>query len=80
MRLPRRATAKRTGTRMAMVGDSTGMRLELIENKDAATGVPRSLHVAFGRSDVDGAVTSLLDRGWKCERGQSILKRPGRAV
>jgi hypothetical protein len=47
MRLLRRATAKRTGTRMAMVGDPTGMGL--IENKDAAIGVPRSLDVAFGR-------------------------------
>jgi CTP:molybdopterin cytidylyltransferase MocA len=69
MRLPRRATAKRTGTRMTMVGDPTGMRLELIENKDAATGVARSLNVAFGQSDVDGAVTSLLDRAGNASAG-----------
>jgi predicted enzyme related to lactoylglutathione lyase len=74
MRLLRRATAKRTGTRMAMVGDPTGMKLELIENKDAATGAPRFLHVAFRSSDVDAAVTSLLDKGWKCERGPIDLE------
>ena len=60
MRLLRRAIAKRTGTRMAMVGDPTGMKLELIENKDAATGAPRFLHVAFRSSDVDAAVRLRL--------------------
>ncbi len=40
MKLLRRATAKRSGTRMAMVGDPTGMKLELIENRGAARGAP----------------------------------------
>jgi predicted enzyme related to lactoylglutathione lyase len=74
MRLLRRATARRTGTRMAMVGDPTGMKLELIENKDAATGIPHFLHIAFRCRDVDVAVTSLLDKGWKCERGPIDLE------
>jgi predicted enzyme related to lactoylglutathione lyase len=74
MRLLRRATAKRTGTRMAMVGDPTGMKLELIENKDAAAGIPRVLHVAFRSSDVDAAATSLVDKGWNWERGPIDLE------
>jgi predicted enzyme related to lactoylglutathione lyase len=74
MKLLRRATAKRTGTRMAMVGDPTGMKLELIENKDAAGTVPRFLHVAFRSGDVDGAAAALVDKGWKWERGPTELE------
>ena len=74
MRLLRRATAKRTGARMAMVGDPTGMKLELIENRDAVGTVPRFLHVAFRSGDVDATATSLVDKGWKWERGPIDLE------
>jgi hypothetical protein len=74
MKLLRRATAKRTGTRMAMLGDPTGMKLELIENRDAARGAPRFLHVAFRSSDVDAAARSLVDKDWKWERGPIDLE------
>ena len=74
MKVLRRATAKRTGTRMAMVGDQTGMKLELIENRDAAEGVPRFLHVAFRSGDVDAAARSLAGKGWKWERGPVDLE------
>jgi predicted enzyme related to lactoylglutathione lyase len=74
MRLLRRATAKRTGTRMAMVGDPTGVKLELIENKDAGGTIPRFLHVAFRSRDVDAAAASLVDKGWKWERGPIDLE------
>ena len=74
MKLLRRSTAKRTGTRMAMVGDPTGMKLELIENKDAAGTAPRFLHVAFRSSDVDAAARSLVGKGWKWERGPIDLE------
>jgi hypothetical protein len=74
MKLLRRATAKRSGTRMAMVGDPTGMKLELIENRGAARGAPRFLHVAFRSSDVDAAARSLVDKGWKWERGPIDLE------
>jgi hypothetical protein len=69
MKLLRRATAKRTGTRMAMIGDPTGVKLELIENRDAAGGTPRFLHVAFRSDDVDAAARLLMGQGWKWERG-----------
>lgn len=74
MRLLRRAIAKRTGTRMAMIGDPTGMKLELIENRDAAEGAPRFLHVAFRSSDVDAAARSLVGKGWNLERGPIDLE------
>lgn len=74
MKLLRRSTAKRTGTRMAMIGDPTGVKLELIENKDAAGTVPRFLHVAFRSSDVDATARSLADKGWKWERGPIDLE------
>jgi predicted enzyme related to lactoylglutathione lyase len=74
MKVLRRATAKRSGARMAMVGDRTGMKLELIENRDAAGGVPRFLHVAFRSSDVDAAARSLVGKGWKWERGPIDLE------
>jgi len=74
LRLVRRATAKRTGTRMAMIGDPTGMRLELIENPNAAERAPRFLHIAFRSSDVDAAARSLVGKGWKLERGPIDLE------
>jgi hypothetical protein len=73
MKVLRRATAKRTGARMAMVGDPTGMKLELIENRDAA-GAPRFLHVAFRSGDVDAAARSLVDKGWTWQRGPIDLE------
>jgi hypothetical protein len=74
MRLLRRATAKRSGTRMAMVGDPCGMKIELIENTDAARTAPRLLHVAFRSRDVDAAAASLVEKGWKWERGPIDLE------
>jgi hypothetical protein len=74
MKLLRRAIAKRSGTRMAMAGDPTGMKLELIENRNAAGGAPRFLHVAFRSSDVDVAVRSLVNKDWKWERGPIDLE------
>jgi hypothetical protein len=73
MKVLRRATAKRTGARMAMVGDPTGMKLELIENRDTA-GAPRFLHVAFRSGDVDAAARSLEDKGWTWQRGPIDLE------
>jgi predicted enzyme related to lactoylglutathione lyase len=72
MRLLRRGTAKRSGTRLAMVGDPTGMKIELIENPDAI--VPRYLHVAFRSADVDATASALKDKGWTWERGPIELE------
>jgi catechol 2,3-dioxygenase-like lactoylglutathione lyase family enzyme len=67
MRLLRRGTNKRSGERLAMVGDATGMKLELIENKSLTE--PRFLHIAFRASDLDGAQASLEANGWHKTRG-----------
>lgn len=71
MRLLRRGTARRTGARMAMVGDPTGMKLELIENPEAHE--PRYLHVAFRSNDVDGALDALTALGWQKMGGPNDL-------
>jgi len=72
MRLLRRGSAKRTGQRLAMVGDAMGMKFELIENP-AATA-PRYLHVAFRTADVAQSLASLAERGWRHERGPFRLE------
>ena len=74
MKLLRRSTARRTGARMAMLGDPTGMKLELIENGDAAGGAPRFLHIALRSGDVDAAAGSLAGKGWTWERGPIDLE------
>jgi predicted enzyme related to lactoylglutathione lyase len=71
MRLLRRGLNKRTGERLAMVGDPVGMKLELIENRDAAE--PRFAHIAFRSADVDAALRSLVDQGWNHLRGPNDL-------
>ncbi len=71
MRLLRRGTAKRTGQRLAMIGDAMGMKFELIEN--TATQMPRYLHVAFRSPDVAQSLAGLVDRGWHHERGPFAL-------
>jgi predicted enzyme related to lactoylglutathione lyase len=75
MRLLRRGTNKRSGERLAMVGDGTGMKLELIENPQARE--PRFLHVAFRSGDVDAALTSLEEQGWQKLRGPIDLAEAG---
>lgn len=67
MRLLRRGTNKRTGERLAMVGDATGMKLELIENPEARE--PRFQHVAFRSGDLDASLVALEDQGWQNVRG-----------
>ncbi|HEV8023172.1 MAG TPA: VOC family protein [Candidatus Lustribacter sp.] len=71
MRLLRRGFNKRSGQRLAMVGDATGMKLELIENPEAHE--PRFLHLAFRSGDVDAALTTLVDQGWNHLRGPNDL-------
>lgn len=67
MRLLRRGTNKRSGERLAMVGDATGMKLKLIENK--TVGQPRFLHVAFRSDDAEAAAATLEEQGWHTTRG-----------
>jgi predicted enzyme related to lactoylglutathione lyase len=71
MRLLRRGTNKRSGERLAMVGDATGMKLELIENP--AAHEPRFLHVAFRSADAEAAANSLEEQGWQKLRGPTDL-------
>jgi predicted enzyme related to lactoylglutathione lyase len=71
LKLLRRGFNKRTGERLAMVGDGTGMKLELIENPEAK--VPRFVHVAFRAGDVQDALALLQEQGWEHLRGPNDL-------
>jgi len=72
MRLLRRGAAKRTGQRLAMVGDATGMKLELIENPGIPA--PRYLHIAFRTADVAQSLSALVAKGFQHERGPFMLE------
>ena len=59
------------GQRLAMLGDGTGMKIEIVES--AGDKAPRFLHIAFLSEDVDGA-GAMLDRlGWSAKFGPAEL-------
>ena len=64
MTLVRMGIRHRTGQRIAMLGDETGVKIELIESEATE---PTFAHVAFraARTDeVDEAEADLVDAGW----------------
>jgi catechol 2,3-dioxygenase-like lactoylglutathione lyase family enzyme len=64
MTLVREGVRHRTGQRIAMLGDETGVKIELIE---ADRAEPTFAHVAFRAEqadDVDAAEAALVDAGW----------------
>lgn len=65
MRLLRRGERTATGQRIAMIGDPTGFKLELIERDEAS---PSFVHIAFEVDDVDDAVEHFVAAGWNCRR------------
>jgi catechol 2,3-dioxygenase-like lactoylglutathione lyase family enzyme len=72
LRLIRRGTVGRTGSAMAMVGDGTGMKIELIET--AGLDAPVLLHIAFRSDDVASDAPGLRDgAGFELLRGPNPL-------
>lgn len=69
MHLKRRGIRHATGGRMAMVGDASGMKLELIEEAESDGGV-QFLHVAFRSGNV------VDDQAALAERGLGVVKEP----
>lgn len=67
LKLLRRGVANSTGARIAMLGDRTGMKIELIENPEAREA--RFLHLAFRSAGVDAAAKQLVGLGWAVDRG-----------
>ena len=63
MRHIRSGVLARTGQRIALLGDGTGVKIELIENKDASA--PRLAHLAFRCADVVNSKQSLEVQGWR---------------
>jgi hypothetical protein len=72
MRLIRYGLAGKERRRMAMVGDGTGMKFELIEYPDATT--PRLLHVAFRSDDVAARIGRAGVDGIELLRGPISLE------
>lgn len=70
MRLIRIGVYVKTGGRIAMIGDTAGFKLELIELPDEPAGFQ---HVAYRVEDVDAAYASLLERGCKGLRSPSPI-------
>jgi hypothetical protein len=62
MRLLRMGTRFKTGQRIAMLGDGTGTKLELIE---ANAQSPTFAHIAFRTGECEQDVSRLTDAGWE---------------
>lgn len=71
LRLIRRGTVGRTGSAMAMVGDGTGMKIELIET--AGLDAPALLHIAFRSDDVTNDTDVAQRDGLTLLRGPNPL-------
>ena len=71
LRLVRRGTATATGTRIAMLGDRTGVKIELIENLTATS--LRFLHIAYESDDVDASIKEAERTGWSLARGPNEI-------
>ncbi|HVV92079.1 MAG TPA: VOC family protein [Hyphomicrobiales bacterium] len=71
LRLMRRGALGRSGQRIAMLGDGTGVKIELIERPGAQA--PVLAHLAFRCDGVDATRSDLMDRGWRAERGPNDL-------
>ncbi len=76
MRVLREGRRYSTGQRIVMVGDGTGVKLELIEREAGEPGTDGEvtfLHLAFEVDDVEAAVEHFVDAGWTCLRGAHDL-------
>jgi catechol 2,3-dioxygenase-like lactoylglutathione lyase family enzyme len=71
LRLLRRGTVGTTGAKLAMLGDRTGMKIELIESPD--TTAPLFLHLAFQTDDVDASIQQAETDGWTVGRGPNEI-------
>ena len=71
LHLIRTGTLNATGQRIAMLGDGTGARIELIENPQATT--PSLSHLALRVNSVDEARSDLMRVGWAHVRGPNDL-------
>jgi hypothetical protein len=61
----------RSGQRIAMLGDGTGVKIELIENAQVLS--PRLAHLAFRSTDVDADDAALQASGWQSLRPPTEL-------
>ena len=67
MTLVRHGIRYSTGQRIAMLGDETGVKIELIELIESDAGRPTLAHVAFRADEaaaVDEAEAGLVGAGW----------------
>jgi 4-hydroxyphenylpyruvate dioxygenase-like putative hemolysin len=66
LRLLRIGVVAATGQRIAMIGDGTGMKLELIDAADAL-GLSFA-HIAFCVDDVDAAYQAMIAAEWASKK------------
>ena len=71
LRLLRTGTRHSTGQRIAMLGDGTGTKLELIE---ADVTTPTFAHLAFRVDDIAKHIDRLNDAGWSTKRPSHRLE------
>lgn len=71
LRLLRMGSLGSSGQRIAMLGDGTGVKVELIEAPGG--DAPKLAHLAFAVADVDHARSDLLAQGWAPVRGPNEL-------
>lgn len=68
MRLLRMGARFSTGQRIAMLGDGTGSKLELIESTTISEKAPAFAHLAFHVEDASAEADRLDDAGWTKKR------------
>jgi len=71
LKVLRYGTMRQTGLRIAMLGDGTGAKIELIENPDAVE--PRFAHLAFRSRDIRATREALESRDWRILREPQML-------
>jgi len=71
LRLLRQGIATATGAKIAMLGDRTGMKIELIESPE--TNALQFLHIAFQTDDLDASIQQAEVDGWTVGRGPNAI-------
>ena len=71
LHLIREGTVGATGQRIAMLGDGTGARVELIESRGIEQ--PSLAHMAIRVPEVEAARERLIANGWEPVRGPNEL-------
>ncbi len=67
LRVVRHGTLISSGRRLVMLGDGTGIKIEVMENPEAVSVALD--HIAFRCDDVAATANGLVEQGWKLTSG-----------